>query len=131
MKHKRKTRQTNEKTIADRIKNQLTLAFALSIFATWASMFYWEGGYRFPGQYGPVLRWHGWPVRYMGCSVEGTTHCMMNRWALVQNFAVWMMIFTAVFLVGFGIVWGAKSIINRSRQPHSSADLEPVMEGAA
>ena len=133
-KRERKTRQLKRvanKTIADRLKNLLTTAFALSIFGTWGSMFYWTGGYRFPGQQGPVLRWHGWPVQYMGCSLEGATHCMMKRWALVQNFAAWMVICTVMLLIAFGIFWGANYFMSRWRKAAPSAELEPAMEGVA
>ncbi len=131
MKRTRKIRQdkrAEDKTIVDQAKNLLTIAFVLSMFATWASMFYTQGGYRFPGQAGPVLRWHGWPFAYMGCSLEGATQCMMNRWALAQNFLAWMVILTVVLLIGFSVMVGLQQLIVSIRKPVSIADLEPALE---
>jgi len=131
MKQTRKIRQVNngkDKTLIDQVKNLLTADFVLSIFATWASMFYAQGGYRFPGQAGPVLRWHGWPFAYMGCSLEGATQCMMNRWVLAQNFLAWMAIFSFVLLMGFGILLGLQRLTTFIRKPVSITDLEPAME---
>jgi hypothetical protein len=135
MKRDRKSRTAkvaDGKTAIGRMKNQATLVFVLSIFATWGSMFYWRGGYLFPGQHGPVLRWHGWPLSFMGCTVEGVTECTMYRWLLVQNFASWMGILAVVSLVGFGIVLTIQKIVGRIRHPlpvmEQELELEPALE---
>ena len=92
-----------------RIQKPALLVLILSMAATFASMFYWDGGNQLLALQGPVFRWHGWPVAYLGCSVDGAADCMLNFGKLAQNFLIWLLIFAGLFLLRAAFVKASSS----------------------